>query len=272
MHVIGVITICVCIRAHATPNTVIPEAVKTVIQHKMKSHQFKPFNTLKAIDISAGPLSSWVIWPKTPIRKGYLSFFTATPTRPPSPFINKYIPTSKNRLKSHHWFVSDLIHIKLPDACQSGSCTQFELSHREPQPCMYPTLNLVFEMPIPGGQGVEKGLIMLLWDTDHKKVWRPVLNVILQSNLISSGHGESLYTRAELALTNPTPSKDVSRPQPTCQPLTLITRQSARSFHRVDAREREFDGIEVIEDTFEYRGLQFHEVIDEEVEIKIRPR
>lgn len=103
------------------------------------------------------------------------------------------------------------------------------------------------------------------------KTWRLVWEGQISSEMIAGGHAESVFTDVKLKADK---TGELSERRP-CYDLIVSQRQRARSFNRVDAREREFDGEEVEETRFTFKLTlgAYQEVVEaEEPKVNVRPR
>lgn len=98
--------------------------------------------------------------------------------------------------------------------------------------------------------------------------WRVLWEGVMFSEMIPRGAGEAVTTRGQL-IADTVVDEGYSLP---CRPFTIRSELKARSFHRVDARESEFDEATVDEVRFEFDPTRRVYLSSPEEEIKIKVR
>ena len=101
--------------------------------------------------------------------------------------------------------------------------------------------------------------------------WRIIWEGSISSEMLASAHAESVYTHTTLLPQN---RQKLGEERP-CRDFLARRQQSARSFHRVDAHEREFDEDDIEETHFHFdleHGV--YRLIEREAQpqIKVRSR
>ena len=106
-------------------------------------------------------------------------------------------------------------------------------------------------------------------EADSSTGWRVIWEGSASSEMLAGAHAESVYTHTTLLPLN---GQKLSDERP-CRDFIARRRQSARSFHRVDAREREFDEDDIEEIHYQFdikRGIYRHIEHDTQPQIKVR--
>ena len=100
--------------------------------------------------------------------------------------------------------------------------------------------------------------------------WRTIWEGVVNSESIPRGPGETVFSQSQLIpVDHHLPLGDGQ----VCRVLKVVTTQQARSFHRVDAREREFDEENVETTLFAYQKSKqryIKQVSEPETTIKVR--
>ena len=200
----------------------------------------------------------------------------------------------KTQDKASHFVVHTL---PLAQDCQTTSeCDHWKLKFNVPQSCNTPLIGLEYRSLFPKDTGSKVTLTLVapftLFQKDQshalkiKKAQPNPLRSIWQGDTrfeqTPTAHSESLFKRTRFItqkqaeiLSEMDLNAYLKDPQSSslgleCKPLFTLSRQSARSFNRVDAREKEFDGLEEEVQLFLFKQNQYT-AIELEDEIKIRP-
>lgn len=99
--------------------------------------------------------------------------------------------------------------------------------------------------------------------------WRVIWEGVRSSEMLASAHAESVFMRTTI-IPDSTQQVSLSRP---CRDFTARRQQSARSFHRVDAREQEFDEDDIEDLVYQFdlkRGVYRLAAQKVQPQIKVR--
>ena len=170
----------------------------------------------------------------------------------------------------------------LPVECiDSELCDQWQSTLTFPQNCSQPLIGIRFRYTFTQDTG-SKIRLLLYAPFQHSTPLNPIWQDDLRFEQTPTAHSESLFKKtefinqqqavkeSEVELT-PYLKQDSSQKEDLkCAPIFTLSRQSARSFNRVDARETEFDGVDQEVQLFLYKEGKYQR-IELDDEIKIRP-
>ena len=171
---------------------------------------------------------------------------------------------------------------KLPSECiNSDLCDHWQSTQTFPQNCSQPLIGVQFRHTFTRDTGSKIRLLLYAPFQDSLTL-SPLWQDDLRFEQTPTAHSESLFKKTrfinqqqaikESEVDLKPYLKQTASPQKglNCAPLFTLSRQSARSFNRVDARETEFYGIEQEVQLFLFKGGRY-QLVDIDDEIKIRP-